>query len=77
MLYGFPPALRVDAVPEVSPIVGCEAVRAAFYFGEDCVNTRRRLFFIQEMKRVKRKLNRAKIKTHNVEYIYRGRKFTI
>ena len=77
MLYGFPPALRVDAVPEVSPIVGCEATRAAFYFGEDGVNTRRRLFFIQEMKRVKRKLNRAKIKTHNVECIYRGRRFTI
>ena len=76
-LYGFPPELRVDAVPEISPFVGYEAARAAFYFGEDGVNTRRRLFFIQEMKRVKRKLNRAKIKTHKVEYIYHGRKFTV
>lgn len=77
MLYGFPPELRVDGVPNDSPFTGYEAARAAFYFGEDGVVVHRRMYFIQKMRRINRRLNRAKIKTHHIEYIYHGHKYSI
>ena len=77
MLYGFPPELRVDSVPEDSPFVGYEAARAAFYFGEDGVTLEKRICFVHKMRRIKRRLNRAKIATNPVEIIRLGSKFTI
>ena len=76
-LYGFPPELRVDSVPEDSPFVGYEAARAAFYFGEDGVTLEKRICFVHKIRRIKRRLNRAKIATNPVEIIRLGSKFTI
>ena len=77
-LYGFPPVLRVDSIPEDNQLfAGYEAARAAFYFGEDGVSKHRRLFFLQKLRRINRRLNRAKIATNPVEIIRLGSKFTI
>lgn len=77
-LYGFPPVLRVDGVSEDNQLfAGYEAARAAFYFGEDGVSRHRRLLFLQKLRRIKRRLNRAKIKTHQIEVVYCGHQYKV
>lgn len=71
--YGFPPLLRVDEVPCCGALDEWEFTRVAFFFGEDGVVKQRRVAFLYDMRKIAAKLKAAKIKTHHVEYVYRGR----
>ena len=71
--YGFPPKLYADKPPTLGHMEGYEAARIAFFFGEDGVCVQRRYFFIEEMRSIAEQLHAAKIKTHRVTFVYRGR----
>lgn len=71
--YGFPPKLYADKPPTLGYMEGYEAARIAFFFGEDGVCVQRRYAFIENMRSIAEQLHVAKIKTHRVTFVYRGR----